>query len=106
MPNPERRQLFQSAMQVLIPGVLALLNALMALGGFPTQEELYMAVLGALMSGILAAAALFGVSKMQVGGVEAEAKIVRALHSNPETGKLLPGTTARELAKPAPESLK
>src|SRR3990167_6383765 len=101
-----KRQVFQSGAQVLIIFLQGLATALFALGAVPTGEQIYLSVLGSLVLALGSAAALFGISKAQVGGIANEKLIVKALHSDPETGVLLPGTTARELAKPAPEALK
>lgn len=105
MPNATSRQLFQTGAQIAIAFLQALIVALYAIGGFPTNEQLYLAVLGSAGSAIVVAAAFFGVSKVNVGGLENEALAVRALHSN-VAGELNPGTTKAQLAKPLPEAVK
>lgn len=55
-----KRQLFQSIVQFLT----VLVGSLIAIGGFPTGEQLYMAVL----VGLAGALAIFAASKAPVGG--------------------------------------
>ena len=97
------RQLFQSLLQFCTVLVAELITLATVTGGPPTSlTEVYLPVLLALA----AALAIFGGAKLQVGGIENEAVVVRALHSSPETGELLPGTTNADLAKPVPATLK
>ena len=104
-PDNNKRQLFQTGMQMLIVFAQGLVVALYAIGTFPTPEQLYLAVLGSAGSAIVVAAAFFGVSKVRIGGIANEEVAVRALNTDPSTGELLPGTTAADLAKPLPPSV-
>ena len=44
--NSTSRQIFQTGAQVIIAFLQALVVALYTIGGFPTNEQLYLAILG------------------------------------------------------------
>lgn len=75
------RQVVQTTIQFLTLFV----GSLIAVGGYPEMEQLYMSFLTALAGAL----ALFGGSKINVGGVENEEKIVKALYTDPTTNQLL-----------------